>query len=213
MVEVRIDDDPLALDTTDGWPSRCANTSTSCSSTASTSPSPFQSETDYLAQALSPAATSAGSPSTVRTEVVAESQLSRRDLTPYDAVVLCNVAQFTEAEVTALEDYLRQGGGVVVFGGGQVSADNYNRLLHAEGKGLLPAAVGPTVGDASKKRSVLRLQSPGLPAPDRRRLRRRVGLGPGGPDQLEDLAVPQAEAPREGARRGWPWPSTTATRP
>jgi hypothetical protein len=30
-------------------------------------------------------------------------------------------------------------------------ADNYNRMLHADGKGLLPAAVGPSVGDASKK--------------------------------------------------------------
>ena len=28
-----------------------------------------------------------------------------------------------------------------------------DRLLHADGKGLLPAAVGPTVGDAAKKQS------------------------------------------------------------
>ena len=80
----------------------------------------------------------------IQTEVVAESQLSRRDLAPYDAVVLCNIAQFTEAEVTALDDYLKQGGGVVVFGGDQVVAENYNRLLYADGKGLLPAAIGPT---------------------------------------------------------------------
>ena len=48
---------------------------------------PFQAETDYLAQALSPAATSEGSPSVIRAEVVSESQLSRRELAPYDAVV------------------------------------------------------------------------------------------------------------------------------
>ena len=89
----------------------------------------------------------------IRAEVVSESQLARRELAPYDAVVLCNIAQFTEAEVAALDDYLKQGGGVVVFGGDQVVPDNYNRLLHADGKGLLPAAIGPSVGDASKKQS------------------------------------------------------------
>jgi hypothetical protein len=40
---------------------------------------------------------------------------------------------------------------VVVFGGDQVMAENYNRLLHVDGRGLLPAAVGEAVGDASKK--------------------------------------------------------------
>ena len=80
-----------------------------------------------------------------------ESQLSRRELTPYDAVVLCNMAQVTEPEVTALDDYLKQGGGVVVFGGDQVVAENYNRMLFAGGKGILPAEVGPSVGDASNR--------------------------------------------------------------
>ena len=89
----------------------------------------------------------------IRVEVVAESQLSRRDLSGFDVVVLCNVAQFSPGEVTALEDFLKQGGGLVVFGGDQVIAENYNRLLYADGKGLLPAAVGPTVGDAAKQGS------------------------------------------------------------
>ncbi len=87
----------------------------------------------------------------IRTEVVAESQLSRRELAPYDAVILCNIAQFTESEVAALDDYLKQGGGVIVFGGDQVVPENYNRLLFADGKGLLPASIGPSVGDAAKK--------------------------------------------------------------
>ena len=83
--------------------------------------------------------------------VVSEGQLAGRDLSPYDVVALCNVAQFTEAEVAVLEDFLKQGGGVVVFGGDQVVPDNYNRLLFADGSGILPAAIGPSVGDASKK--------------------------------------------------------------
>ncbi len=61
--------------------------------------------------------------------------------------------------MTALEDYLKQGGGVVIFGGDQVVAENYNRLLYRDGQGLLPASIGPSVGDAAKKEAALPLQS------------------------------------------------------
>jgi von Willebrand factor type A domain/Aerotolerance regulator N-terminal len=152
LIEVRIDDDPLLLDNkrriavpvrefvnvllVDGQPKAEA----------------FQAETDYLAQALNPEVKSSGSTSQIRTEIANESQLGTRELAPFDAVVLCNVAQFTQAEVAALDAYLKQGGGVVVFGGDQVIADNYNQLLHADGKGLLPAALVGLVGDAKAKK-------------------------------------------------------------
>jgi hypothetical protein len=145
LVEVRIDDDPLLLDNhrrlavpvrefvrvllVDGQPAG----------------QPFESETDYLAQALNPEVKSSGAASQVRTEVVNESQLGTRDLAPYDAVVLCNIAQFTGAEAAALDAYLKQGGGVVVFGGDQVGVDNYNQILFADGKGLLPASLGSVI--------------------------------------------------------------------
>ena len=153
LVEVQIDDDPLKLDNHRWLAVPVREYLNVLLVDGHYKSEPFQAETDYLAQALSPAATSEGSPSMIRSEVVSESQLSRRDLAPYDAVVICNMAQFTQAEVTALDDYLKQGGGVVIFGGDQVVAENYNRLLYADGKGLLPAAIGPSVGDASKKES------------------------------------------------------------
>ena len=53
--------------------------------------------------------------------------------------------------MAALDDFLKQGGGVVIFGGDQVVAENYNRLLYDDGNGLLPAEIGPSVGDAAKK--------------------------------------------------------------
>jgi hypothetical protein len=148
VVEAVIDDDPLKLDNhrwlavpvreflnvllVDGDPKT----------------EPFRSETDFLAVALSPEADTSGVPSNIKTEVVPEAQLAHRDLTPYDVVVLCNIPQVSEREVSALEAFLQQGGGVVVFGGDQVQAENYNRLLFASGKGLLPAEIGPTVGRA-----------------------------------------------------------------
>jgi hypothetical protein len=60
-------------------------------------PEPYQAETDYLAQALSPSENSPGQPNPMKVEVVSESQLSRRELAPYDAIVLCNVAQFSRS--------------------------------------------------------------------------------------------------------------------
>jgi hypothetical protein len=152
LIEVRIDDDPLKIDNSrrialpvreflnvllvDGQPKA----------------EPFQSETDYLAQALNPEVKSSGSTSQIRTEIVNESQLGSRDLAPFDAVVLCNIAQLTPPEVTALDAYLKQGGGLVVFSGDQVIIDNYNQLLFADGKGLLPASIAGIVGDAQAKK-------------------------------------------------------------
>jgi hypothetical protein len=154
LIEVRIDDDPLLVDNSrrislpvreflnvllvDGQPKAES----------------FQSETDYLAQALNPEVKSSGLASQIRTEIVNESQLGTRELTPFDVVVLCNVAQFTPAEATALDAYLRQGGGLVIFSGDQIIAENYNQLLFADGKGLLPASLDGTIGDAQAKPKV-----------------------------------------------------------
>ncbi len=55
--------------------------------------------------------------------------------------MLCNVAQFTQAEVAALDaPTSKQGGGVVVFDG-KVIADNYNQTLHVDRQGT-PARGG-----------------------------------------------------------------------
>ncbi len=160
LVEVRIDDDSLLTDNTRALVVPVRDALNVLLVDGSPKPEPFKGETDYLKQALSPEEKSAdpnagglGGPvgSTIRTEVVPESQLSARDLSSFDAVVLCNVAEFGTAEVTALDAYLKQGGGVVVFGGDVVDAASYNRLLYRDGEGILPASVGETIGDATAR--------------------------------------------------------------
>jgi len=151
IVEVAIDEDPLALDNHRWMVVPVRESLNVLLVDGQYRSEPYEAETDYLAQALSPSEDSPGQPRPIRVEVVSESQLSHRDLAPYDVVVLCNVAQFTQPEANALDDFLKQGGGVVVFGGDQVIAENYNRLLYASGAGLLPAPFGATVGDAAKK--------------------------------------------------------------
>jgi Aerotolerance regulator N-terminal/von Willebrand factor type A domain/CARDB len=151
LLEVSLDDDPLALDNHRWLVVPVRESLEALLVDGHFKSEPYQAETDYLAQALSPSEESPGQSRPIHVEVVSESQVSHRDLAPYDVVVLCNVAQFTQSEVAALDDYLKQGGGVVIFGGDQVLADNYNRLLYDDGKGLLPVAFGPSVGDAAKK--------------------------------------------------------------
>ena len=63
---------------------------------------------------------------------------------------------------------------MVVFGGDQVIADNYNRLLYADGKGLLPARGRAERGRRREEGVGVRLQPAGLPAPDREPIRGRA---------------------------------------
>jgi len=108
-------------------------------------PEPFESETDYLSQALSPSEGSDQTPSPIRVEVVTDSQLSRRDLERFDVVFLCNVASISPTERQSLDRFLRSGGGLVVFGGDRVRRESYNATLFQEGDGLLPAELEEVV--------------------------------------------------------------------
>jgi Aerotolerance regulator N-terminal/von Willebrand factor type A domain len=151
LVELIIDDDALALDNRRWLVVPVRESLNVLLVDGQFKPEPYQAETDYLAQALSPSEDSPGQPNPIKVDVVSESQLSGRELAPYDAIALCNVGAVSQQDVAALEGYLQQGGGVIIFGGDQVNAENYNRWLYQDGQGLLPASFGPSVGDASKK--------------------------------------------------------------
>ncbi|MBL9124122.1 MAG: BatA domain-containing protein [Planctomycetaceae bacterium] len=120
----------------------------------------FQQTTDYLTVALAPR--SGDAPGGVRPEVITESELAERELAQYDAVFLCNVAQFTGDEARLLEDYLRQGGGLVFFLGDQVQADNYNRQLAGDAGGprILPARLGERAPQAQYRFDPLEYKHP-----------------------------------------------------
>lgn len=107
----------------------------------------FKGATDYLMVALAPSGPT-DERSIIRPEIVTERALLEADLAQYDAVFLCDVAQFTAGEARALDRYVRGGGGLVIFLGGQVQADSYNRQLGDQpgGVGLLPAKVGQLAG-------------------------------------------------------------------
>ncbi len=117
--------------------------------------------TDYVVLALNPVDEANASRSVIRPEVAAESSLVERDLARYDCIFLCNVGQFTASEARLLENYLKQGGGLVFFLGDQVLPERYNRELAGEnGVRVLPAKLGPIVAEAQYRFDPLDYRSP-----------------------------------------------------
>ena len=91
----------------------------------------------YVADALS---VSAGADSPIEPTVVSESGLADIDVTQFDAVFLCNVAQLTDSEAMRLGRYAAGGGGIVFFLGDRIIPESYNRLSLDDWRG---APTGP----------------------------------------------------------------------
>jgi hypothetical protein len=86
-----------------------------------------QSETFFLTRALNPAGESDSS-QYLPTVIIPEG-LSGAALDAYQVIVLCNVAALPDAFIAKLQNYLRSGGGLLIFGGDRLQADNYNAKL------------------------------------------------------------------------------------
>lgn len=61
------------------------------------------------------------------------------ELARFAAIALLDVPRLDDAEVAALESFVRAGGGLAIFTGGQVQRPFYNERLYRDGEGLLPA--------------------------------------------------------------------------
>ena len=61
--------------------------------------------------------------------VCGASELVGHDLTSYDAVILCNVGRLAADDISALENFVNLGGGLVIFLGDRVDARFYNEHL------------------------------------------------------------------------------------
>ncbi|HET8562598.1 MAG TPA: BatA domain-containing protein [Candidatus Binatia bacterium] len=98
-----------------------------------------QSETFFLTRALNPAG-ERDSSLYLPTVIIPEG-LNSASLDSYQAVILCNVASIPDAFVPKLQNYLRQGGGLLIFGGDRVQMENYNLKLFQSSPPILPAAI------------------------------------------------------------------------
>ena len=74
----------------------------------------------------------------LRPRIESPRYLGSHPLDPFAAINVLNLERMDQAEVTALEDYVRKGGGVAFFMGPLCSAKFFNDTLYRDGKGVFP---------------------------------------------------------------------------
>ena len=98
-----------------------------------------QSESFFLTRALNPAGERDSS--LYLPTVIVSDGLNTVSLDSYQVVILCNVPALPDAFVQKLQDFVRQGGGLLIFGGDRMQTDNYNLKIAQSSPPMLPAPI------------------------------------------------------------------------
>jgi hypothetical protein len=100
---------------------------------------PLEGESAFLELALQPFGAAGGSLNDLITsQVVNQWGLNDNSLKGKRVVVLANVAELDGGAVNALEKFVKDGGGLIIFPGDKIKTEWYHRELFRDGKGLLP---------------------------------------------------------------------------
>ena len=100
---------------------------------------PLEGETDFLEIALRPySAVKTTLADLITTTVIEPKQLDAKQLKDQRVVVLANVPQLDAKQVALLEEFVRGGGGLLIFPGNAIKTEWYNTKLAGDGKGLFP---------------------------------------------------------------------------
>jgi len=125
------------------------------------SPIPYQDEAFFLRAALAPedlgAAEGAG---LARLKTVEPIALADEDLSTYRVVVLANVGALEPRAANRVRAFVRSGGGLLLFTGSRVRAEDWNRTLGREPGALLPGLLSPPVQVGDDPDAVLRVEKP-----------------------------------------------------
>ena len=119
---------------------------------------PRDSEVFFLRHALTPVIASELGTYFVKPVQITLSEFASARLDDYDAVVLANVPEFSEGTALMIEQYLRRGGGLIIFPGGKINPVFYNESLLKK-HNLLPASFGEVRGKAEQDENYLSLQT------------------------------------------------------
>lgn len=112
---------------------------------------PLKGETSYAEIALRPFS-SARTQITdlITTQTIRPEALNAKALAASATVLLANVKKLADNQVRELEDYVRNGGGLLIFPGDKIDTAWYERVLYKDGKGVLPLAFGGMKGGAQQ---------------------------------------------------------------
>ena len=86
-----------------------------------------QSESFFLSRALNPSGERDSS--LFLPAVIVPDALNAAALDSYQVVILCNVAALPDGFVANLQNFVRQGGGLLIFSGDKIQPDSYNQKL------------------------------------------------------------------------------------
>jgi hypothetical protein len=103
-----------------------------------------QTETFFLQRALRPpGAFTSG----VDVVTLTDAEFDQQPLGAVHVIHLCNLYQMSESRRAVLEQWVANGGGLVIWPGGQIDERHYNADWHRESQGLLPAPIVRMQGD------------------------------------------------------------------
>jgi hypothetical protein len=113
-------------------------------------PEPLMGETDFIEIALRPFGNAKVElADLVATRTVDAREVDAKMLAESRVVVLANVSQLSDVQLKALENFVREGGGVLVFPGNRINSGWYNTTLSSGGKGLLPLPITQLSGSVN----------------------------------------------------------------
>jgi len=154
VVEVRVDADTLKADNAAMAGINVLDQLPVLLVSGDMNPGPLQSETAFLEIALqpfsaTPAARESGMADLISSRVVDEARLSTKDLSTAKVVILANVKQLRDDQLRNVEEFVGDGGGLLIFPGNQTDTAWFNqKLARADATGLSPCRLGTLKGGA-----------------------------------------------------------------
>ncbi len=111
-------------------------------------PVPLKGETDFAEIALQPF--SAGKvelADLISTKVIKPEEINAKALAETSVLILANVRKLQDEQLHAIEEFVKGGGGLLIFPGDRCDPSWYNGPLFRDGNGLLPQTLGPLAGE------------------------------------------------------------------
>jgi hypothetical protein len=120
----------------------------------------YRSESSFLKVALAPFQTTGQpGPDPFAVQVVPAEKWNDVQLKDYQVVVLANIERFTPAQAQQIEQFVYDGGGLLVAPGNLSRPEEYNALLYKNGAGVLPGELyPPTAADGSQATALLGIE-------------------------------------------------------
>lgn len=108
---------------------------------------PYEDETMYLKYALQPSRIDVERFSIYAIDTVSDIVFEETDISKYDLVIMANLEYVSQDKLKKLEEFVRSGGGLLIFLGDKVDRIFYNQSLYRNGEGLLPGELIEILGD------------------------------------------------------------------